>query len=1426
MTSEEIKTNKYISLTEAAEKYTEYSQEYLSLRARQGKLKAVKIGRNWLTKKEWVEEYIAVFNGNGEVGGHALSDTKSSTEIIANSLRQKKSTATALKLFSLSELENYSGYSQEYLSLRARQGKLKAVKIGRNWLIAKEWIDEYKNNVDNKQKISQVFGAFLQQKIFSPAINLKNNFYSTLQLLKKQSAVLLAATILIFCSAGLVFGFPYINDLQQAAKKTALKSLQNVYEVSKEKANNDLSFFGEQLNTTTNDFTRFLGEQKFALQVIAQNEFQNFISSTSNFFQKEKQLVYADLVDTILATENIENYIEGKAGDFSRHDINKIIVSMAMVQKEFKEGVYQFFVHVSQVALDEAPKNYQVVNFLKKAPAIGKLFKQSFFVLQDVVRVEIKNRQYELERTFQESKLISDGWRVDVDFNKVKEVIVNEVYNQLSIFNDKNYVVSQALVFGEQEINKLFDQAAVDCQRFLAKARNDISLSFSAWIEQLNATGKIVLVTIDGLQANIENKVGNYWAAGQNNWQDNWRAVTAGVNQRGDQLANNIDNFSANLLENVQQGMAWLMIGSTNKADEFSLTFFQKIKFFTSLTSQSLRATSQIAWDSAQISGNAIGDKIVEGIGDAAGALRSLTYSIYNRTSEGLAKGYEFITMPWREKATQQLVKTAVVNAPVGQIIPTTTSAAEEMIAQLTPKELAPKEIISGIIEKGALSQNASINTIREIARIDESSLVLIRSQIAELQRNAAKAASVNDLEELRNLLTKIQATPPIYSIVSAAPAYIGSTGLQISGGTDFNTLGVSGLSGIRELSVGGSTTLGKTDSDFLTVNASAGFLADVTFNKDVDIAGDLTLNGLVFNTASGGAMVITSTSSPQLTVAYNSSHYFTTNVSSAGVSTLASVGVLNLTGNGISIKTDTTGDILLSSANNLFEKFATSSAYTLYQGETARLAINTAGDISLTGSTTITGNTVIVGNSTTTGNSVISGNLIVSGTSTLTVTSASQLVIAGNTYFSALTAGSVPFVGSGGLLSQNNSNLFWDSATARLGVGTTTPIAKLTVEGDTYFMGNATTTGNLFVGGSSVVFGASSSTNVIVNSAVASNLIPDQNALRNLGSAAYFWDNLYIDSIVANNMSVASTSIGGTNSNDFVINADNATADTETANLIFFRGTVVPNALLTWDSIADRFDFNQSILMQNDSSTTTVISLDVRGKAGQIADLFRVASSTETSFFNITSAGLVGIGTSTPTEKLEVAGNIKPETSFAYNLGTVSMDTTPDVTFNGLVQFDYLGYYNSLAHGDFNGDGYEDVLVSAKLAKGGGTQKGQAYIFYGGPTGPDNTADITFTGANNGDLLGTAVATGDVNGDGYMDAIVSAYAAAGGGSARGQIYVYYGGPAMDNVADVVINGSADGDQLARSLAVADVNGDGYQDIIAGALAEFLIAGG
>jgi len=49
-----------------------------------------------------------------------------------------------------------------------------------------------------------------------------------------------------------------------------------------------------------------------------------------------------------------------------------------------------------------------------------------------------------------------------------------------------------------------------------------------------------------------------------------------------------------------------------------------------------------------------------------------------------------------------------------------------------------------------------------------------------------------------------------------------------------------------------------------------------------------------------------------------------------------------------------------------------------------------------------------------------------------------------GGTVFSTMNAGSILFAGTGGLLSQDNTNFFWDDANNRLGVGTNSPLDRL----------------------------------------------------------------------------------------------------------------------------------------------------------------------------------------------------------------------------------------------------------------------------------------------------------------------------------------------------------------------------------------------
>ena len=166
---------------------------------------------------------------------------------------------------------------------------------------------------------------------------------------------------------------------------------------------------------------------------------------------------------------------------------------------------------------------------------------------------------------------------------------------------------------------------------------------------------------------------------------------------------------------------------------------------------------------------------------------------------------------------------------------------------------------------------------------------------------------------------------------------------------------------------------------------------------------------------------------------------------------------------------------------------------------------------------------------------------------------------------------------------------------------------------------------------------------------------------------------------------------------------------------------------------------------------------------------------------------------------------------------GGSTMNNTADVILSGAAANDQFGTSVSFA-GDFNGDGFSDVIVGANLNDAGGSSAGRAYIYYGGST-MNSVVDLTLTGLAVSDQFGISVSTaGDINGDGYGDVIAGALFNDGGGSNAGRAYIYYGGSSPDNTADLLLTGAAAGDQFGISVSTAgDVNGDGYSDVIAGA---------
>jgi len=164
----------------------------------------------------------------------------------------------------------------------------------------------------------------------------------------------------------------------------------------------------------------------------------------------------------------------------------------------------------------------------------------------------------------------------------------------------------------------------------------------------------------------------------------------------------------------------------------------------------------------------------------------------------------------------------------------------------------------------------------------------------------------------------------------------------------------------------------------------------------------------------------------------------------------------------------------------------------------------------------------------------------------------------------------------------------------------------------------------------------------------------------------------------------------------------------------------------------------------------------------------------------------------------------------FSTGAGGLSATANPLISSGGT-----FGYAVSSA-GDVNGDGFADVVVGARDLNGGA---GSAFVYFGSSAGISASPNVTIPGpgTSNAAFGGAAASAGDVNRDGYADIIVGAY---GAGGNAGAAYLYLGGPNGTSTTPVApaISGPAANSYLGLSVASAgDVNGDGYGDVIIGA---------
>ncbi|HET6374146.1 MAG TPA: FG-GAP-like repeat-containing protein [Candidatus Polarisedimenticolia bacterium] len=131
----------------------------------------------------------------------------------------------------------------------------------------------------------------------------------------------------------------------------------------------------------------------------------------------------------------------------------------------------------------------------------------------------------------------------------------------------------------------------------------------------------------------------------------------------------------------------------------------------------------------------------------------------------------------------------------------------------------------------------------------------------------------------------------------------------------------------------------------------------------------------------------------------------------------------------------------------------------------------------------------------------------------------------------------------------------------------------------------------------------------------------------------------------------------------------------------------------------------------------------------------------------------------------------------FIYHGSSSGLPSSPNLVLHGNAPGFELGsgvkVGNTMATGDVNGDGFDDLLVATAQFSNGQIHEGAVFLYLGSPAGLSSTPSWMAEGNQSASQFGNDVALADLNADGLDDVIVGAWSYSGGQTEEGSVFVY-----------------------------------------------------